>query len=166
MWLTRTLAGVSAAALMALSTGAATAQQTTPLSMKEGVSAVVNDEIISTYDLRQRTLLLIISSGSQPTAQALEQIQREALRGLIDEHLQMQEIHKVEQKQKMSLTAADKEVEADIAALAQQNGLSTEQLIASLTSAGVNVNTLRDQFRAEISWRRYIGARYSQRVSI
>ena len=94
--------------------------------MKEGVSAVVNDEIISTYDLRQRTLLLIISSGSQPTAQALEQIQREALRGLIDEHLQMQEIHKVEQKQKMSLTAADKEVEADIAALAQQNGLSTD----------------------------------------
>ena len=165
MWLKRTLAGVSAVALLALSAGAVTAQ-TTPIAMKEGVSAVVNDEIISTYDLRQRTLLLIISSGSQPTAQAVEQIQREALRGLIDEHLQMQEIHKVEQKQKMNLSASDKEVDSDIGALAQQNGLSTEQLIGSLTAAGVNVNTLRDQFRAESSWRRYIGARYSQRVSI
>ena len=164
--MTRTLAGVSAAALMVLSTGSAIAQQKTPLAMREGVSAIVNDEIISTYDLRQRTLLLIISSGQQPSAQMVEQIQKEALRSLIDERLQMQEIHKVEGKQKMNLTATDKEVDGDIAALAQQNGLSTQQLSSSLTAAGVNISTLRDQFRAESSWRRYIGARYSQRVSV
>ena len=170
MWLTRSLAGATAAALLLSAAAPAVlapeAFGQTPPSMREGVASIVNDEIISTYDLRQRTLLLLISSGAQPTAQAMEQIQQEALRSLIDEHLQMQEIKKVEQKQKFNLTATDKEVDADIAALAQQNGLSTEQLIGSLTSAGVNVSTLRDQFRTEISWRRYIGARYSQRVTI
>jgi len=161
----RRLAGATAAALLMSAAGSAAIAQAQG-GMREGVAAIVNDEIISTYDLRQRTLLLVISSGVQPTAAALEQIQREALRSLVDEHLQMQEIKKVEQKQKFNLTATDKEVDADIGALAQQNGLSTEQLIGSLTSAGVNVSTLRDQFRTEISWRRYIGARYSQRVTI
>ncbi len=36
-------------------------------AIREGVAAVVNNEIISTYDLRQRILLLIISSGVEPT---------------------------------------------------------------------------------------------------
>ena len=62
--------------------------------LSEGVAAVVNDSIISTYDLRQRMLLLIVTSGMQPTADSLGQIERESLRSLVDEALQMQELRR------------------------------------------------------------------------
>src|SRR4051812_14635574 len=59
-----------------------------PRNMSESVAAVVNDQIISTYDLAQRMRLLIATSGVQPTEQTLPRFQREALISLVDERLQ------------------------------------------------------------------------------
>jgi len=81
-----------------------------PNPLSEGVVAVVNDQIISTYDLRQRMRLLIVTSGEQPTPEALQQIQQEALRSLIDEHLEVQEIQREEKEQKFKIMADDKDV--------------------------------------------------------
>ncbi|MDZ4319001.1 MAG: peptidylprolyl isomerase, partial [Phenylobacterium sp.] len=44
--------------------------------LSEYAAAVVNDEIISTYDLAQRMRLLIATTGVQPTEQNLPQIQQ------------------------------------------------------------------------------------------
>ena len=63
-----------------------------PQGLSESVAAVVNDEIISTYDLAQRMRLLIATSGIQPTQQNIAQFQREALISLVDERLQVQEL--------------------------------------------------------------------------
>ena len=135
-------------------------------AMREGVAAVVNDEIISTYDLRQRTLLLIISSGVQPSDESLPEIQREALRSLVDERLQMQEIRRLQAKQKVSVEPADKEVDEQIAAMAQQNGMQASQLLGSLASAGVDPGTLRDQIKVDTAWRRYVGGRFGSAVNV
>ncbi len=62
---------------------AAAPQPAGPSQLSEAVAAVVNDEIISTYDLAQRMRLLIATSGVQPTEQNLPQFQREALVGLV-----------------------------------------------------------------------------------
>ena len=50
-----------------------------PLAFAAHVAATVNDEVISTYDLQQRMLLLIVTSGVQPTEQNAPELQREAL---------------------------------------------------------------------------------------
>src|SRR5450432_1505425 len=60
--------------------------------MSESVAAIVNDDIISTYDLAQRMRLLIATTGVQPTQDTLPQFQQEALLSLVDERLQMQEL--------------------------------------------------------------------------
>ncbi|MAC38722.1 MAG: peptidylprolyl isomerase, partial [Oceanicaulis sp.] len=66
--------------------GGAHAQSTT-----EGVAALVNDEPITTVDVRNRMRLIISTSRmSQIDEQTLARVQDEALRGLVDEHLQMQ----------------------------------------------------------------------------
>src|SRR5688500_9757820 len=44
-----------------------------PPGLSEAVAAVVNDQIISTYDLTQRIRLLIVTSGVQPTEQTFPQ---------------------------------------------------------------------------------------------
>ncbi|MFZ5720061.1 MAG: peptidylprolyl isomerase [Pseudomonadota bacterium] len=138
----------------------------TPAGLSESVAAVVNDDIISTYDLGQRMRLLIATSGVQPTQENLPQFQREALVSLVDEQLQFQELRRVEQEQKIDILAADEEVDAEIADMAQQNNMSREQFLAFLASRGIGVDTLRRQLRAQISWTRWIRGRYGSRLRI
>ncbi len=135
--------------------------------LSESVAALVNDDPISSYDLRQRMRLLVATSGVQPTEDNLPQIEREALRGLVDERLEMQEVKAIEQKQKdLKLEPADDEVDATIGDMAKQSGTSREQLLNTLKSDGVDARTLRQQIAAQMSWNHYIGARFRDAVVI
>lgn len=137
-----------------------------PRPLSEGVAATVNDDIISSYDLRQRALLLLLTSGVQATPESIPQIEREALRSLVDERLQLEDIKKIEVKQKFKLQPTDKEIDDEITSLAKQNNTTGERLLASFRSAGVDPGTLRDQLRVQMAWRRYIGARFGQSIRI
>lgn len=137
-----------------------------PLAFAAHVAATVNDEVISTYDLQQRMLLLIVTSGVQPTEQNAPELQREALRGLIDERLQLQEIRRVQTKQKVKVEPTDKEIDDELSDLARANNMKLEGLARQLASAGVSIDTLRDQVRAQIAWRRYMGGRFGSSIRI
>jgi peptidyl-prolyl cis-trans isomerase SurA len=130
------------------------------------VTAVINDEVITSFDLRQRMLLLIVTTGVQPTEQNLPELQREALRGLIDEHIQLQEIRKVQTKQKAKIEPTDKEIDDELSDLARSNNMKIDQLQHQLTLAGVSISTLRDQIRAQVAWRRYMGGRFGSDIKI
>ncbi len=130
------------------------------------VAAIVNDEIISTYDLSQRMRLLIATSGVQPTEQTLPQFQREALISLVDERLQLHELKRVEKEQKMDLVAKDDEVNEELASMASQNRVTPTQFSAQLSSQGIGIETLKQQLRAQISWQRWIRGRYGSRLRI
>lgn len=137
-----------------------------PRGMSESVAAVVNDEIISTYDLAQRMRLLIATSGIQPTEQNLQQFQREALISLVDERLQLHELRRVERDQKMEIVSTDAEVNEEIGDMARQNNLSPEAFLNSLVSQGIDPSTLREQIRAQSSWQHWIRGRYGSRLRI
>lgn len=128
--------------------------------LTEGVVALVNDELVSSFDLRQRMLLLIATSGVQPNEQNLPGIQQQALRSLVDEHLEMQELKKFDVKIK------DAEVDEEIASIAQENKTSKDKLLAGLQAAGVRPQTLRDELRAQIGWRELVGGRYGSRARV
>jgi peptidyl-prolyl cis-trans isomerase SurA len=137
-----------------------------PRPLEESVAAIVNDEIISTYDLAQRMRLLIATSGVQPNEQTLPQFQREALISLIDEHLQLHELRRVEKDQKMSIIATDDEVREEIAAMARENNMSADAFIGALKAQGISPETLFQQIRAQMSWQRWIQGRYGSRLRI
>ncbi|MBW8815900.1 MAG: peptidylprolyl isomerase [Caulobacterales bacterium] len=132
----------------------------------ETVAAVVNDDIVSTYDLAQRMRLLIATSGIQPTQENLAEFQHEALVSLVDERLQFQELHRVEKEQKMEIVADDSEVNEEIDGMAQQNNMSRDQFLGYLASRGIGPETLKQQLRAQISWARWIRGRYGSRLRI
>ena len=131
-----------------------------PNALTAGVAAVVNDEIISTYDLGQRVRLLLVTAGVRPTPQNMPQIEQEALTSLIDEHLEIQEIRKQEKEQKFDIVATDAEVNDNLDRIAKSNNSTAPKLIEALATAGVGVKTLRDQLRAQISWAHWIQGRY------
>lgn len=145
---------------------AAPAAPAAPQGLSEGVAAVVNDDIISTYDLGQRMRLLIATSGIQPTQQNIAQFQREALVSLVDERLQMQELRRQEKEQKFSIVASEEEVNEELTDMARNNNMSLEQFEASLAAQGISVGTLKEQVRAQLSWQRWIRGRYGQRLRI
>jgi peptidyl-prolyl cis-trans isomerase SurA len=153
-----------ATALPAAALPAAAPVMARPLT--ESVAAVVNDDIISTYDLAQRMRLLIATSGIQPTQDTLPQFQQEALVSLVDERLQMQELRKVSKEQKVAIIATDEEVQDELADMAKENNLKPDGFVQALASQGIGKETLYAQIRAQVSWQRWIQGRYGTRLRI
>ena len=138
-----------------------------PQPLREQVAATVNDDVISTYDLRQRVRLLIISSGIQVTEQNLPEIEREALKQLVDERLEKQELETFAKRDKKSTIFPDaKEIDAEYATYAKQFKVTPAQLGDSLKNAGVDPASLREQIRISIGWRRLVGGRFRDNVHI
>jgi len=125
-----------------------------------GIAAVVNSDIVTIHDLRQRVLFMMATTGAERDEASVQRLQRQALRNLVDEHLQMQESEKYE------LTISDEEVNQSVSRLLSQNGTDPNQLISDLASAGVSIETLRDQVRSEIAWQRIVNGLYGSRIRI
>ena len=137
-----------------------------PAGLSEGVAAVINDEVISTFDLAQRMRLLIATSGVQPTEQNLPQFQREALSGLVDERLQIQELRRVEKEQKIEIVPTDDEVDEQLTEMARENNANLQQFTNALAAQGIGIATLREQVRAQTGWQRWVRGRYGSRLRV
>ncbi len=135
-------------------------QQPALAQNSEGVAAIVNDEVISTFDVRQRMRMIISSAGIQPDEQTIARIQQQALRGLIDEHLQIQET------KKFDITVSQAEIDQAIGRIARQNNVTLEDVKNDLLKSGISPVTLEDQIRAEIAWQILVNGRYGQRVRV
>jgi peptidyl-prolyl cis-trans isomerase SurA len=152
-----------AAAITALAALAATAhaQDAPPSTLRQGVVAIVNDNVISSYDLQQRVLLLVATSGVQPTAQNTPQFEQEAVNELIDEALEMQEVRRAEKDQKFKIVADDDAVNRRIDEIAQTSPYKTgPRLLEAFSNAGIAPETFRAQVRADISWQDWMHGRY------
>ena len=60
-----------------------------------GIAAVVNDEVISLYDLNSRLSLLIVSANQKDSAALRKRLSGQVLNRLIDEKLKMQQARKL-----------------------------------------------------------------------
>jgi peptidyl-prolyl cis-trans isomerase SurA len=158
-------AAAAAAIIMLTGLGGAARAQDQP-ALREGVVAIVNDDIISNYDVAERIRFIVATSGVQVTDQNKPQLEREALNELIDERLELQEVRRNEKDQakqgsSTQIVATDAEVDERIGEIAQENfHMSAQQFMDALANSGIDKNTLRDQIRAQMSWERWIGGRY------
>jgi len=137
-----------------LMTGTAYAQS------PHGIAAVVNNDIVTTHDLRQRTLFMVATTGVKRDEESIARAQQQALRNLVDEHIQMQEAEKYEQ------TISDDEVNQSVARLIGRNGLDPNEVVQRLASVGVSIETMREQVRSEIAWQRIVNGLYGSRIRI
>jgi peptidyl-prolyl cis-trans isomerase SurA len=126
----------------------------------EGVAAIVNDKVISTFDVRQRASLLLVSAGIQSSPEMLQRARTQALRDLIDEQLQIEEAAKFE----ISITR--EQVDRRLADIARQNQTTVDGLTQNLAESGVSVSTLRLQITADMAWQRLIAGLYGSRVRV
>lgn len=127
----------------------------------QAVASIVNDYVISEYDVSQRLALALVTSGvQQPTNEVLGQVREQVLTSLQDETLQLQEAA----EQEITIQAQD--IEDSIRSVADENGFETAAIEATLASAGVSMTTFRRQIAAQIAWSRLIESRYAGAVTI
>jgi peptidyl-prolyl cis-trans isomerase SurA len=126
----------------------------------EGIAAVVNDEPITTLDVRDRMRLILFSAGIEPTEEILAQVLDQALRGLVEESLQLQTAAQFD------LVVEEDEIDNALSNLAQSSGESLDALRRDLEIAGVPIETLRRQVRAEIAWQILTSGRFRQRIRV
>lgn len=131
-----------------------------PTGVAEGVAAIVNDDVISTYDVKQRMLLMLMSTRVRPTKENLIRFQQQAMRSLVDDHLKLQEAKKYE----IEITKDD--VDQEMLQLAQQNGVTVASIKNDLSKAGISVHTLKEQMKADLAWQYLVRGKYSTRLRV
>ncbi len=144
-------------ACVAYLTGAA---QPSAAQSVQTIAAVVNDEIISNFDLDQRIRLVISSSGAKPGAQLAKQLKSQVLTGLIDERLQVQEARR------LNIDVTEEEIAGAVGFIEDQNGMEEGNLARVLESQGASIETLHEQLRAQIAWSKVVSRRLRPRVVV
>lgn len=134
----------------------------TPASAQgvQRIAAIVNDEVISVYDLEQRIRLLLSTSRSRPTPEIMRRMQAQVLQSLIDERLQLQEASR------LNIGVDDSEIQNAIRYIENQNGMAEGGLAETLLKGGSNVDALVTQLEAQIAWSKVVGQRLRPRVSV
>jgi peptidyl-prolyl cis-trans isomerase SurA len=126
----------------------------------DGVAAIVNDSVISDYDLRQRMALFIATSGVKPSQDSLNAIREQVLKELETEQMQLMEAR----KDNISVSAAD--VDKAIDEIIKSNHLTMDQLKSVLSQGGVDMATLRSQISVQIAWSKLVQDQLGDRVHI
>lgn len=124
------------------------------------IAAVVNDEIISAYDLEQRVTLALVSSGAPNTEDQRARARESVLRGLVDEALQMQAA------KSKGVEIADQEVADAVGRIAEGNNIPPDQFGAFLAQAGVARTTLEQQIRTQLAWQKLVGKELGPRLAV
>ena len=131
--------------------GAILAVLATPLvAQAQGLFAPaikVNDDVISVYELDQRTTFLtLLRVPGDPAELARNQ--------LIQDRLKQQAMAQV------GLEVPPEDIEVGMDAFAERANLSREEFIEALAAGGVSVETFRDFVTIGIGWRDYVRGRF------
>lgn len=126
----------------------------------EGIVAVINEEVISRYDLNARTNMIIRSSNLKDSRQLRKRLARQVLRALIDEKLKLQEA------KRLKITVDDKDLKSAKRRIEKQNKLAPGGLESHLKREGIELSTLVDQIRATLSWARVLKRRVAGSVDV
>jgi peptidyl-prolyl cis-trans isomerase SurA len=124
------------------------------------IAAIVNDEVISGFDIEQRTLLIIASTRSEDNPQARQRFRNQVLQQLIDERLQMQEA------QRYGVRVQESEITRAIARIERQNNMVEGGVGRLMQQRGIAPTTLEQQLRAEIAWTKLVSRRLRPQIKI
>ncbi len=137
------------ATLAPYSSHASTAQKGNAFS----IAAVVNDDVITRYDVESRVHFMIATSDAGKSPNAAKQLYPRAIRSLIDEQLQIQEARR------NNIEITNEEIEQAILTIEKERGKAAGSLTQHLQKNGVDRATLDLQIRAQIAWNKLLQRR-------
>ena len=124
-----------------------------------GIAAIVNDEVISLYDLEERLDLLIITSNQKDSAQLRKRLTRQILNRLIDEKLKLQDA------KRLGIKVAQGKLEQAFSDMEKQNKMPQGGLTKFLKSKGIDRLSLLNQIEASMAWGDTVNKKFRYQIS-
>jgi len=124
------------------------------------IAAVVNDDIITTYELDQALNSQLVKRDKQPSPAQLGALRKEVLSRLIEEELVQQRIRA------LRLNVGDEEVENAILDVEKQNQLTRAQLEQAVQAEGVTFAAYRENLRKQIQRYKLINQEVRSKVDV
>ncbi len=125
-----------------------------------GIAAVVNDDVISLYDLEARIRLVIVTSKLNDTPEIRNRLSRQVLNSLIDEKLKMQEA------KRLGIRISSNTLEQAFANMEKRNNLPKGGLTDYLKKNGVDRLVLLDQIEASHAWGGAINRTFRAQITV
>ncbi|KIH77825.1 periplasmic chaperone for outer membrane proteins SurA [Geoalkalibacter ferrihydriticus] len=126
------------------------------------IAAVVNEDIITTYQLEKEltSLLAAEARGRNLPAEEIQKLRAEVLDGMIDEALVLQRVKQT------GLSVSDAELEEAISDVLRQNQITREQLQQALQAQGLSLEGYRERLRRQILRFKLIGHEVQSKVEV
>jgi peptidyl-prolyl cis-trans isomerase SurA len=124
------------------------------------VVARVNDDAITDFDLSQRVLFAIKTSGLQDSPDLRQRMAPQMLRQMIDERLQVQD------SKKLGVKPSEAEIQNRYAEIERAAGLGRGQFRQYLQSVGISPDIASQQIEAQIAWAKIIRRKVRSQVDV
>jgi len=122
-------------------------------ALAQQVVLVVNGDVITDYDIDQRSKFTELSTHKMPSRQ-------EVIEDLIDERL------KIQVGKKYKVEVPDSDVDSSFAEMSKRMRLTAEQLSDLLGKSGVNASTLKSRIKADLTWGVIIRGKFQSSLQI
>lgn len=127
---------------------------------ENGIVALVNDKPITSYELKQRMNLVLVTTHVPDNPEIKKKIRDQVIEQLETEILQRDEAAKND------ITVSSVEVDKYMQGILDDNRMTKEQLAEVLGKGGVQIATFRSQLAAQILWQKAVNEHYAGRVTI
>ena len=117
---------------------------------RQGIVAVVNNDIISRFDLIDRTKLIIFSSQLPNDKKTIKRISPQILQGLINDQLKLQET------KRLGIKIKQDELNTTITKIEKMNGLNKGGMRILLKQKGINFRAFERQVEAQAAWKKAV----------
>jgi peptidyl-prolyl cis-trans isomerase SurA len=124
------------------------------------IAAVVNDELVSAYDVKLRQDVILSSAGIKPTKEARRRNRAQVLRTLINEKLQLQEA------KRLNITVSSSEIERAKRRIETQNKLQSGTFSDFMRERGLPEAAVIGQLRSEIAWNTVLRRKLNPKIQI
>lgn len=114
------------------------------------IAAVVNEKVISVFDVQQRMRLLISSSGLPNNAETQRRIASQVLRELIDEALQNQEA------ERLNIRVTQREIDSALEQIESTNNLPAGGFESFINRQGISLEAALSQIRSNVAWQKLL----------
>lgn len=128
-------------------------------SHRHSILAVINDDVISSFDLNARVTIAILSSGMPDQPDVRQKINPQIFRALVDEKLQLQEA------KRLGITVSDDDVNRALDRIASDNHI-LGGMKSFLESKGASPLSLMNQIRASIAWTKVVQRTLRPKVNV
>ena len=124
------------------------------------IAAIVNDELITAYDLESRIRLVMFSTRLSNTPDTRRRIRNQVLRTLVDERLQLQEA------KRRNISVSKRDLRRAKLRIEKQNKMPKGGLERILARNQIPVSAMDAQLRTGIAWSKLIGRRLRPRITV